>query len=274
MRQATRCVLGQTDLGVLRRLCSTAPTGAAAPPAPAFDSLEEVLLNRRSCRKFDKSKAVAPELLDRIVDALVRSPTGFNLQGWKCVVVQDEGQRRRLHKAALSQPSVLEAPLTVVFAGDMDPAANAPATLEQGLQSGYYRSSYGSSYLRAINYMLHGGPGNVLNVVKGAGASWYSHATGESQLTVPCSMKAYAWKQAMIPATNFISLAHAAGLSTCPLEGIDEEQVLNVVNLDGRRYTVPVIVACGYGDPSGLHPVPSPRLPRKHFVHIDRVNEQ
>lgn len=234
----------------------------------SFEELESVVKNRRSCRQFTDTP-VSAEVLDRLLTATIQSPTGFNLQGWTSVVVRSVAQRELLAKACLSQPPVLNAPVTVVFAGDTTPTKNAGVVLEASLECGHTPVNSGSAFLRNVHYMLHSGPMNVMNCQKGLISRWYSHATGEPLLTVPTSMEAYAWKQAMIPLTTFVLLAEAAGLGTCILEGLDEAQVRDVVGLPDR-FTVPAVVALGYPAPSGFSKVLSPRLPAKHFIHVDR----
>lgn len=350
----------------------------------AFLHLEAAMLRRQSCKQYDPTQSVDPALLSRILDATVRSPTAFNLQGWTAVIVvndvqfqaevkhsktvakagaattsvslissrqpaavdpsqtseiftvlketgasnvfldallDEHAQRQSTHKptpsskstasssthssgidehevlrarlrdvhekvklAALGQPPVSQAPITIVFAGDMEPVQNAPAALEAGIENGYFNETFGSRYLRHVYYMLHGGPANALGVAKNTISGWYSYHTGAALLTVPSSKQAYAWKQTMIPATNFVTLCNAAGLSTLTLEGIDEGAMMAAVGLDAGRYTVPCIVTIGYpakdltanksgssGDvisPKAFHPTKSPRFPRDHFVHL------
>eukprot|EP00758_Cryptobia_borreli_P001736 Tbor_TRINITY_DN248_c0_g1::TRINITY_DN248_c0_g1_i1::g.12230::m.12230 len=258
-----------------------------------FDAVEGCMHSRRSCKQFDSSRPVNPHLMKRILEATIRSPTAFNLQPWTAVVVQDDPLvRDSLAHAALGQPAVKQAPITIVFAGDMQPTRYAPHALEAAIESGYFKESYGPRYLRMVYYMLHGGPRNIMGSVKNIVSDWYSSNTGTAMLTVPTSMQAYAWKQTMIPVTNFVTLATAAGLSCNIMEGIDENLVKKAVGLpDG--YTVPCIVSVGYPRtvpkqmdsdgcgtkqdtddkviaPGALHPAMSPRFSYANFIHNER----
>ncbi len=60
--------------------------------------------------------------------SLQRSPSGFNLQPYVCVLVRDRASRERLSAAMLHSNvgKVLDAPAVVVFAADLGATACAP----------------------------------------------------------------------------------------------------------------------------------------------------
>ncbi|ESL06666.1 nitroreductase [Trypanosoma rangeli SC58] len=230
-----------------------------------LDAVKGVVRDRRSCRRFDPTRPVDFDVLNDILALTVRAPTSLNLQPWVAVVVSEEEQRAALSHAALSQPQPRDAPVTIVFAGDMEPERNAPAALEHGLESGYLHPIYGANYLRNTYYLLHGGPVESISHIKSFLSAWYSKATGHPLLSVPTTKQGYAWKQAMIPMTTFLYLATAAGFDTSILEGFDEAQVKQIVGLP-PRFTVPVIMCVGYAAKDGFHSVRSPRFDTRHLI--------
>ncbi|AAZ12784.1 nitroreductase, putative [Trypanosoma brucei brucei TREU927] len=247
------------------------PTYYSKASRKSLDAFIRVVERRHSSKRFDSSRPVDHTLIARLLEATTRAPTAFNLQPWVAIVVHETSQRGALSHAALDQPQPREAPVTVVFAGDMEPEWRAPAALELGLNSGYYHPLYGAAYLRLVYYHLHGGPFGSMAKAKSCISSWYSNATGTPLLSVPTTMQGYAWKQAMIPATTFIYAATAAGLDTAILEGFDEAKVREVVGLP-ERYTVPVIISVGYkkADEQGKPPVRSPRFSTGSLVRWNR----
>lgn len=248
-------------------------TAGASPSA--LDYVEGVVRARRTWRLYDTSLPLPQETLRRVVEATTRAPTGFNLQGWTMVVVQSESQRTALCRAALGQRHVMDAPATVVFAGDTEPERNAPMALELGLDHKTLPPGYGPSYLRNIYYFLHGGPCQLLSAAKSVLSSAYSSQTGTPLLSVPVHRTGYAWKQTMIPVTTFVQLATAAGWETCILEGIDQDAVRRVVGLPDR-FTVPVVVTVGYprvdggAESQALTAPPTPRFSTGHFVRWEK----
>ncbi|RNF27408.1 nitroreductase [Trypanosoma conorhini] len=235
------------------------------PSSSPLQAVTGVVHDRRSCKRFDPTRPVDLEVLEDLLAMTTRAPTALNLQPWVAVVVHEAEQRAALADAALGQPQPRDAPVTVVFAGDMEPERNAPAALELGLESGYYHPMYGAGYLRSAYYLLHGGPMESMSHAKSLVSTWYSETTGQAMLSVPTNKQAYAWKQAMIPATTFLYLATAAGFDTAILEGFDEAQVRRVAGLPAR-FTVPVIISVGHGAEHGFHSVRSPRFHTRHLI--------
>jgi nitroreductase/NAD-dependent dihydropyrimidine dehydrogenase PreA subunit len=58
------------------------------PPENMGEYMEELIVSRRSCRRFLK-KNVDPALLDRIMEAMAAAPTGGNAQGVEYTVIDD-----------------------------------------------------------------------------------------------------------------------------------------------------------------------------------------
>jgi len=227
-----------------------------------LSTFELIAQSRHTTRSFDPSLPVHDALLHRTLLAAQRAPSGFNLQPWVAVVVKDQDQKERLHAACLHQPQIRDAPLSIVFAGSTRPSDLTGRVLADGLRTGYYTKQYEASYVRNAHFMLHGGPLGAMQVVKSGLTACYSALTGSPMISVPTSLKAYAWKQTMLPVGHFLLAATAAGLHTATLEGFDEECVKKIVGLTDD-FTVPCVVAIGYAKKGSSEEkrVPSPRLP-------------
>jgi nitroreductase len=76
--------------------------------------LEEVLLKRRSVRKFT-TEAVSPELIDKLLHAAMSGPSAVNMKPWEFYIVQDPAKIAALNKVGYAKyPS----PLMIVVAGN------------------------------------------------------------------------------------------------------------------------------------------------------------
>jgi nitroreductase len=75
------------------------------------------ILHRRATRKFDPSRPLPDNLLVRILGLATHSPSSFNLQPWRFLVVRSEKNRQRLRACAFNQPKVAEASVVVVVLG-------------------------------------------------------------------------------------------------------------------------------------------------------------
>lgn len=77
------------------------------------------IAQRRSIKTF-KPDLVAPELLHQLIELTVAAPSSFNLQPWRIVLVQNPTQQAALAAAAWNQQQILQAPVTFVFAADIN----------------------------------------------------------------------------------------------------------------------------------------------------------
>lgn len=83
----------------------------------------DAIYNRRSVRRY-KTDPVSPEMVEAILDAGTRAPTGGNVQPWEFMVIDDPDLRRRLvdetYAGYYSGPGnpqlwILEAPVLIVI---------------------------------------------------------------------------------------------------------------------------------------------------------------
>lgn len=261
--------------------------------------VESVLHRRTACRHFDPTRDIDVRILQRALAATRRAPTAYNLQPWHAIVIRSAATKEALcERAALRQRAVRTAAAVLVFVGDTHVVSRAPAVLEMGMESGHIQPEHGAAMLRQIYYHLDHyaapltgasstSPSSVsmLALVKRGVSTLYRARTGTPLLTVPASPVGYAWKQTMIPATMFLTLAAAAGWQTLMLEGFDESAVKEVLGVPGR-FTVPVMVCVGYAasdkstttsdsnistrsGPRG----PTPRFSVEHMIRWERFDD-
>jgi len=92
----------------------------------------QVIEERRSVRNFDAERDVPPEMVQRILEAAIRAPSGGNCQPWHFVVIRSEQTRDLLAKAAYGQRFVADASVVVVVCAD--PARSAQRYGSRGVQ--------------------------------------------------------------------------------------------------------------------------------------------
>lgn len=80
--------------------------------------LKKVYEERRAINFFDPSRDISEELLKEIIDLSVLAPSAFNLQPWSIIAVRSKEAKERLYKLSNNQAKVLEAPVTLIIAGD------------------------------------------------------------------------------------------------------------------------------------------------------------
>jgi len=86
----------------------------------------EAIFQRRAVKHFDPSHRLRSEEIRTLMEAAIQSPTSFNMQNWRFVLVGDPDLRRQIRAAAFDQAQVTEASLLIVLAADLKAWAKNP----------------------------------------------------------------------------------------------------------------------------------------------------
>lgn len=79
----------------------------------------EAIKKRRSIRRFDSSKQLSQEQIEKILEAGRLAPSAHNLQDWYFVVVWDEKLKEKMVQAAAGQLFFREASVIIVVCADL-----------------------------------------------------------------------------------------------------------------------------------------------------------
>ena len=180
-------------------------------------SLAQAIRDRRSTPSFD-GEPLPAEDLRAILQAGLQAPSGYNMQPWRFVVVQQPEQLRRLRAACYNQAKVEEASAVIVACGDRD------------------------GWRRDLDEMLRLGR---------AGGMPESYAE-QARATVPNylssfnddQMKGWLNKMVMIAYTQMMLTAEVMGYDTAPMEGFEQDKVCETVRLP-LSYWVVSLLAIG-----------------------------
>eukprot|EP00644_Phytophthora_capsici_P012795 jgi/Phyca11/532339/estExt2_fgenesh1_pg.C_PHYCAscaffold_50034 len=93
----------------------------------AQKKLGAAIEERYACKAFLPTP-VPDETLKEILRLTQRSPTGFNVQPYACVLVREQKDRDKLAEAMMDSNArkVKEAPVVAVFAADCEPSKRVP----------------------------------------------------------------------------------------------------------------------------------------------------
>lgn len=75
---------------------------------------------RRSVKHFDPHYEMSEAEINGLLELALLSPTSFNMQNWRFVVVTDPAQKDALCAAAWNQAQVKEASITVLLCADLN----------------------------------------------------------------------------------------------------------------------------------------------------------
>lgn len=98
----------------------------------------DAIYQRRAVKHYDAEHTMSDGEIEKLFEAAIQSPTSFNMQNWRFVVVRDPGVRKQLREAAVDQAQVTDASITIVLTADLkawekDPArywVNAPKEVQ------------------------------------------------------------------------------------------------------------------------------------------------
>ena len=80
----------------------------------AFDAIYQ----RRAVKHYDPDHEFTDDEIKKLMEAAVQSPTSFNIQNWRFVLVGDKELRKQLRVAAWDQAQVTDASLLIVLTAD------------------------------------------------------------------------------------------------------------------------------------------------------------
>lgn len=187
--------------------------------------LTEVIRERRATMHFTP-EPVPREMLEEILRLGLLAPSGYNLQPWRFIVVEDEANRRKLQAAAFNQPKVAEAPVVLICCGDKQ------------------------AYRRDIDEILDEG------IRHGVGAPEAKEKAKQGALQFLDSQNMDVWvnRHTMIAVTHMMLAAEAYGLDTAPMEGFEEDKVKRAFGIP-EEVRVVCLLAIGHA-----------RMPDKQFA--------
>lgn len=80
-----------------------------------FDAIKQ----RRSVKHYDSNYSLTDDEISQILSLAVLSPTSFNMQNWRFVVVKDIEIRKQIRAAAWDQAQVTDASILLVICADL-----------------------------------------------------------------------------------------------------------------------------------------------------------
>jgi len=80
-----------------------------------FDAIEQ----RRSIKHFDKNHKLSESEIEKLLSLAILSPTSYNIQNWRFVLVKDSETRKKIRSAAWDQAQVTDSSLLLVICADL-----------------------------------------------------------------------------------------------------------------------------------------------------------
>jgi len=87
----------------------------------------EAIAARRSVKKFDPDHRMTEDEIRRLMEAVIHSPTSFNIQNWRFVLVTDQTVKDQVRAKGWNQAQFSDCSLLVIICGDRGAYGRDPA---------------------------------------------------------------------------------------------------------------------------------------------------
>lgn len=89
-------------------------------------NVTEAIVKRRSIKAYDPQHKMSEQEIAKLMSLAMLSPTAFNIQNWRFVVVTDAVLRQQIRAVSWNQAQVEEASLLIVLTADLKSWAKQP----------------------------------------------------------------------------------------------------------------------------------------------------
>ncbi len=168
--------------------------------------------SRRSVKHYDPGHSFSEDEITRLMTAALLSPTSFNMQNWRFVVVTDPALRQELRGASYNQAQISEASILVIITANLDSFKQEPES--------YWKDA----------------PAETAKAMVGMMGGFYE---GNEQLK-----RDEAMRSAGIAAQTIMLAAKAMGYDSCPMIGFDPGKVGELIKLP-ENHVIGMMVTVG-----------------------------
>lgn len=162
-------------------------------------NIEQAIIERRAVKAYDPQHRMTEDEISKLMSLAILSPTAFNIQNWRFVLVQDAALRQEIRKVSWDQAQVTDASLLIVLTADLKAWEKQPER--------YWRNA----------------PKPAQDFLIPAIGQYYG---GREQV-----QRDEAMRSCGMAAMTIMLAAKEMGYDTCPMDGFDFDAVAKLLNL-------------------------------------------
>ena len=159
----------------------------------------DAIYQRRAVKHYDAEHELTDDEVQKLMEAAIQTPSSFNIQNWRFVLVRDKELREQIKEAAWGQAQVTDASLLIVMTADLKSWSKSPER--------YWKNA----------------PKEVADTMVGMIGPFYE---GKEQL-----QRDEAMRSSGLAGQTIMLAAKAMGYDSCPMIGFDPVEVAKLINL-------------------------------------------
>jgi nitroreductase len=175
---------------------------------------KDAIIQRRSVKQFDPHHKITESEEAELLNLASLSPTAFNIQHWRFVVVKDSDLRHKIREASWDQSQVTDSSLFIILCADLKAWGKSP--------NRYWKNA----------------PQETQQFMLPAIDTYYrdKEQTQRDEAMRSCG----------IAAQTLMLSAKAMGYDSCPMDGFDFSAVSKLINLP-EDHIICLFIAIGKG---------------------------
>ena len=197
------------------------------------NNFEEIIVGRRSIRKYDPSVKISKEEMKKILEAATRAPSSVNMQPWRFLVIDsEEGKAKLAPLSRFNQLQVETSSAMIAVFGDLNSFEYGEEIYSKAVELGYMPSEVKKRQMAALT-------------------NYYENMLPEVNKDTVLIDGGLVSMQLMLT-------ARAYGYDTCPIGGFEKDQIAEAFGMDKERYVPVMLISIGKAADTGYQSV---RLP-------------
>ncbi len=181
-------------------------------PTQTLLNTVEAIQTRRAVKRYDPDFAMPQADMETLLSLTLLSPTSFNIQNWRLVLVTAPEIKQQLREAAWNQAQITDSSFTVVFCADLRAAEKNPER--------YWKNA----------------PAEIQNTLVPMLENFYKDK--------PQLQRDEAMRSCGLAAQTLMLAARSMGYDSCPMVGFDPVEVAKIIDLP-EDHVIALMVTVG-----------------------------
>lgn len=177
-------------------------------------TVTEAIQSRFSAHSYDPTHVLSEHDVTGLIDLARHAPSAFNLQNWRFIAVHTKGAKAKLLPLAYGQEKVVDAAVTFIVCGTLDPHKTIAGSLRPSVDAGILDEATFKGWVGAVEGMYADNP---------------------------AMQRDEAVRSASLAAMTLMMVATERGMASTPMIGFDQAGVADAFNLDDREIPVMLV---------------------------------